>query len=81
MAQMKFFSELPSPSHEIGARGNQGKMTHVQGQVDELRGIMVKNIDQIAARGERLELLVNRTEDLQVCRSVGSLWLHICCVC
>jgi len=65
MAQMKFFSELPSPSHEIGARGNQGKMTHVQGQVDELRGIMVKNIDQIAARGERLELLVNRTEDLQ----------------
>ena len=69
MAQMRYFSELPSPSHaNLGARGNNNgaKMTQVQGQVDELKGIMVKNIDQIAARGERLELLVNRTEDLQV---------------
>jgi len=68
MAQMRYFSELPSPSHaNLGARGNNNgaKMTQVQGQVDELKGIMVKNIDQIAARGERLELLVNRTEDLQ----------------
>jgi len=67
MAQMRYFSELPSPSHaNLGSRGgNNAKMNQVQGQVDELKGIMVKNIDQITARGERLELLVNRTEHLQ----------------
>lgn len=36
----------------------------VEAQVDELKGIMVRNIDQIADRGERLELLVDKTEDL-----------------
>lgn len=64
-AQMRYFSELPSPSHAVGTSGNVNKVTEVQGQVDELKGIMVKNIDQITARGERLELLINRTEDLQ----------------
>lgn len=30
----------------------------------ELKGIMVKNIDNIADRGEKLELLVDKTEEL-----------------
>lgn len=65
-AQMRHFSELPSPNHvSVGIPDNGAKVTQVQGQVDELKGIMVKNIDQITARGERLELLINRTEDLQ----------------
>ncbi|KAH3835111.1 vesicle-associated membrane protein 7-like [Dreissena polymorpha] len=42
------------------------KVEQVQGQVDELKGIMVRNIDQIADRGERLELLVDKTEDLSM---------------
>ena len=36
----------------------------MQDDVDELRGIMVRSIDQIAERGERLELLVDKTENL-----------------
>jgi vesicle-associated membrane protein 7 len=60
---MKHFADLASPTHVTPA--SNSKVNHVQGQVDELRGIMVKNIDQITARGERLELLINRTEDLQ----------------
>lgn len=36
----------------------------MEGQLDELKDIMVKNIDNIAARGERLELLVNKAENL-----------------
>lgn len=40
------------------------QLDKVQNQVDELKGIMVRNIDQIADRGERLELLVDKTEDL-----------------
>jgi len=39
-------------------------VSKVQGQLDEVKDIMVKNIDNIAARGERLELLVNKAENL-----------------
>lgn len=39
-------------------------LSQVHGQLDELKDIMVKNIDELTARGERLELLVNKTEQL-----------------
>ncbi|KAF8789582.1 Vesicle-associated membrane protein 7 like protein [Argiope bruennichi] len=34
------------------------------GEIDELTEIMVQNIDSVANRGERLELLVDKTENL-----------------
>lgn len=39
-------------------------VSRVHGELDELKDIMVKNIDNVALRGERLELLVNKTENL-----------------
>jgi len=39
-------------------------LSRVEGQLDELKNIMVQNIDNIACRGERLELLVNKAENL-----------------
>ncbi|KAI9555890.1 hypothetical protein GHT06_018407 [Daphnia sinensis] len=51
---MKHFSE----SRDIDT------VSQVQGDLDDLKDIMVKNIDSLAARGERLELLVNKTESL-----------------
>ncbi|KAK4024899.1 vesicle-associated membrane protein 7 isoform X2 [Daphnia magna] len=51
---MKHFSE----SRDIDT------VSQVQGDLDDLKNIMVKNIDSLAARGERLELLVNKTESL-----------------
>ncbi|CAM9519513.1 LOW QUALITY PROTEIN: vesicle-associated membrane protein 7-like [Lethenteron reissneri] len=53
-AQMRHFSEEKSTE----------RLSQVQGQVDELKGIMVKNIDLIADRGEKLELLIDKTENL-----------------
>lgn len=35
-----------------------------QAQADELKGVMVRNIDLVAQRGERLELLIDKTENL-----------------
>lgn len=35
-----------------------------QAQADELKGVMVRNIDLVAQRGERLELLIDKTETL-----------------
>jgi len=40
------------------------RLSKVHGELDELKDIMVKNIDNIAMRGERLELLINKTENL-----------------
>ncbi|KXJ23978.1 vesicle-associated membrane protein 7 [Exaiptasia diaphana] len=54
-AEMKRFSESSEGADNL---------SRVQGELDELRGIMVKNIDSIASRGERLELLIDKAEDL-----------------
>lgn len=53
--EMKHYSE----TRDIDAIGR------VHGQIDELKDIMVKNIENITNRGERLELLVNQTENLR----------------
>ncbi|XP_031622849.1 vesicle-associated membrane protein 7 [Contarinia nasturtii] len=53
--EMKHYSE----SNEFDA------ISRVHGQIDELKDIMVKNIENVTARGERLELLVNKTENLR----------------
>ncbi|XP_075154624.1 vesicle-associated membrane protein 7 [Haematobia irritans] len=52
--QMTFFSQ----SMEVDA------ISRVHGQIDELKDIVVKNIDNLRDRGEKLELLVNKTENL-----------------
>lgn len=52
--EMRYYSE----SREIDT------ISRVHGELDELKNIMVKNIDNVAMRGERLELLVNKTENL-----------------
>lgn len=52
---MKHYSE----SRDVDA------ISQVHGQIDELKDIMVKNIENITNRGERLELLVNQTENLR----------------
>lgn len=39
-------------------------LASVMGDLDELKVIVKKNVDSVAMRGERLELLVNKTENL-----------------
>lgn len=45
--------------------GEYDNIQRAQGQIDELKDIMVKNIENIVSRGERLELLVNKSENLR----------------
>ncbi|KAK1131081.1 hypothetical protein K0M31_017378 [Melipona bicolor] len=52
---MKHYNES---SHKIDM------LDSVLGDLDELKDIMSKSIDNVAMRGERLELLVNKTENL-----------------
>lgn len=41
------------------------RVAAVQRQVDDVKSVMVENIEQVLARGDRIQLLVDRTEDLQ----------------
>eukprot|EP00775_Hariotina_reticulata_P008912 gene8912-9089_t len=41
------------------------KMASVQRKVDEVKGIMMQNVEQVLVRGERLDVLVDRTDDLR----------------
>jgi vesicle-associated membrane protein 7 len=53
-----FFQKHYSESRDVDT------ISRVHGELDELKDIMVRNIDNMAMRGERLELLVNKTENL-----------------
>lgn len=52
--EMKYYSE----SRDVDT------ISKVHGQVDELKNIMVKNIDNLVTRGEKLDVLVEKTEIL-----------------
>ncbi|KAL4660068.1 vesicle-associated membrane protein 7-like [Arapaima gigas] len=43
---------------------NLDHVTKMQMQVEELKDIMVRNIDLVAQRGEKLDLLINKTDNL-----------------
>jgi vesicle-associated membrane protein 7 len=60
--EMRRFSEMRS----------MDSISRVNEQIDEVRGIMVKSIENVAARGERLELLVTKTDNLRNNVSVSS---------
>lgn len=51
------------------------KLAKVKAQVSEVKGVMMENIEKVLDRGEKIELLVDKTEDLhsqaQVFRQQG----------
>ncbi|KAJ0020666.1 hypothetical protein Pint_31823 [Pistacia integerrima] len=53
--QMEFFSSNPSAD----------TLNRVRGEVGEIRTIMVENIEKILERGDRIELLVDKTSTMQ----------------
>ncbi|BFZ15275.1 hypothetical protein BsWGS_18314 [Bradybaena similaris] len=58
------FSQVLASQMKMISEEKPNQVTKVENQVEELKGIMVENIDRLAERGERLELLVDKTEEL-----------------
>ncbi|KAL9247321.1 hypothetical protein vseg_020765 [Gypsophila vaccaria] len=54
-SQMEFFSSSPSAD----------TINRVKGEVNEIRTIMVDNIEKILERGDKIELLVDKTSTMQ----------------
>uniref|UniRef100_A0A0D6R8J8 V-SNARE coiled-coil homology domain-containing protein n=1 Tax=Araucaria cunninghamii TaxID=56994 RepID=A0A0D6R8J8_ARACU len=53
--QMEYFSSNP----------NADTLTRVRGEINEVRTVMVENIEKILERGDRIELLVDKTATIQ----------------
>lgn len=46
------------------AHGRDDALTNVQREIDDVRGIMTRNIEGLLERGERIDLLVDKTDRL-----------------
>ncbi len=44
--------------------GRADALSRVQGEMESVRGIMTENIERVLERGERIELLVDKTDRL-----------------
>ncbi|XP_021477629.1 vesicle-associated membrane protein 8 isoform X1 [Oncorhynchus mykiss] len=53
------------PEEEQGEVVEQDKVRTLQSQVEGVKDIMTQNVDRILARGERLDDLMGKSEDLQ----------------
>ncbi|XP_007889589.1 vesicle-associated membrane protein 7 [Callorhinchus milii] len=60
----EFSNVLSAQMRHLSENKSTDRLTETQVQVDELKGIMVRNIDLVAQRGEKLELLIDKTENL-----------------
>jgi vesicle-associated membrane protein 7 len=63
--QNKLMTTSEASDADIAVASNSvNKVQRVRNEVDKVKDIMVANIDQLMERGERLELLVDKTENL-----------------
>ena len=47
-----------------GPGGREDAFRNVQGEIEDVRGIMSENIERVLERGERIDLLVDKTDRL-----------------
>ena len=58
----EFVEVLKARMHFFNTDTNVDKITALRASVDQAKNIMVENIDKVLARGEKVELLVKKTE-------------------
>lgn len=57
---------MADPSSQAPASGtSSAKLDQVQGQVNEVKVILKDNINKVLERGDRLDDLIGKTDDLQ----------------
>lgn len=61
-----FNAQLKSLMVEYGTtrEGRADAISRVQGEIENVRGVMTENIERVLERGERIELLVDKTDRL-----------------
>ena len=62
----EFNATLKSTMHQFSQGGeNEDVVAKAQREIDSVRGIMTENIERVLERGERIDLLVDKTAGLQ----------------
>lgn len=56
---------MADPNAQTPASGSAAKLDQVQGQVNEVKVILKDNITKVLERGDRLDDLIGKTDDLQ----------------
>lgn len=56
---------MADPNFQPPSTGSSAKLDHVQGQVNEVKVILKDNINKVLERGDRLDDLIGKTDDLQ----------------
>ena len=49
---------------QFAKSGGNDALTKAKMEVDQVKGIMVQNIEKVLERGEHIDLLVDKTENL-----------------
>jgi len=60
----EFSLEIANEMKRANSPQAQDKITNIQDEVEHVKGIMTANIDVIMERGEKLDLLIDKTENL-----------------
>eukprot|EP00112_Aurelia_sp_Birch-Aquarium-sp1_P011745 Seg2471.2 transcript_id=Seg2471.2/GoldUCD/mRNA.D3Y31 product="Vesicle-associated membrane protein 711" protein_id=Seg2471.2/GoldUCD/D3Y31 len=58
-------SQLTRYNRGEGEDPGLSKINQVQREVDDVKGIMTKNIEKVLERGEKLDILIDKTENLE----------------
>ncbi|KAL0302356.1 UNVERIFIED_CONTAM: Vesicle-associated membrane protein [Sesamum angustifolium] len=67
MMKMMIYLKIGSALHTILIENleEMNKLSKLKAQITEVKGIMMDNIEKVLDRGEKIELLVDKTENLQ----------------
>ena len=60
----EFSSTIEDRMNYYNAGGSADQIDNVRNQIDEVKGVMVQNIEKVLERGEKIELLVDKTDRL-----------------
>ena len=58
-------SPLSGPQQEFSTNSKTDKFSQIHEQIDATVDVMVQNLERVLQRGEKIELLVQKTEELQ----------------
>ncbi|KAL5035250.1 hypothetical protein RTP6_002971 [Batrachochytrium dendrobatidis] len=58
------YSKAIASLMEEYTHGNGDKVTGLRGEIDQVKDIMINNIEKVLERGDRIDMLVDKTESL-----------------
>ena len=65
-AMNEFSKTLTDKMNFYNSNPQSDKIRFVQGEIDQVKDVMIENIEKVLERGERIDILVDKTDNLNV---------------